>query len=155
MVRTKQTARKSTGGVTPKVYKILETKNKALKTKGKYLPPVGKAKLLTKKDTPQKKRYRPGVLALKEIRRYQKTTELLIRVLPFQRLVREITQQFKRDYRYQVGALQCLQEASEAYIIGLFEDTNLCAIHAKRVTIMPRDVQLALRIRGDISKYRR
>ncbi|KAL7040137.1 hypothetical protein ACKWTF_000284 [Chironomus riparius] len=150
MVRTKQTARKSTGGVTPKVYKILETKTKVLKNRGKQLPPIGRIAFKQNKSQEKvKKRYRPGVLALKEIRRYQKTTELLLKTLPFQRLVREITQQFKRDFRYQACALQCLQEATEAYIVGLFEDTNLCAIHGKRVTIMPKDVQLALRIRGD------
>jgi histone H3 len=94
-------------------------------------------------------RYRPGTVALREIRRYQKSTELLIRKLPFQRLVREIAQEFKTDLRFQGSAVLALQEASEAYLVGLFEDTNLCAIHAKRVTIMPRDVQLARRIRGD------
>lgn len=140
MVRTKQTARKSTGGKTSKIYKILETKTKALKHKGKHLPPVGR----NRKDTDRRgvKRYRPGTVALKEIRRYQKTTELLIRTAPFQRLVKEVSQKFKQDFRYQAGALQALQEATEAYIVGLFEDTNLCAIHAKRVTIMPRDIQL-------------
>ncbi|KAI1707127.1 protein kinase domain-containing protein [Ditylenchus destructor] len=94
-------------------------------------------------------RYRPGTVALREIRRYQKTTELLIRKLPFQRLVREIAQDFKTDLRFQSAAIGALQEASEAYLVGLFEDTNLCAIHAKRVTIMPKDIQLARRIRGD------
>jgi len=103
-----------------------------LKHKGKYLPPSKIISFKNKSPEKTKKRYRPGVVALKEIRRYQKTTELLLRTLPFQRLVREITQQFKADFRYQVAALQCLQEATEAYIIGLFEDTNLCAIHAKR-----------------------
>jgi len=152
MVRTKQTARKSTGGKTPKVYKILETKTKALKSKGKHLPQVGRN--VARKRAPEmhetkKRRYRPGTVALKEIRKYQKTTELLIRHAPFQRLVKEISQRFKADFRYQSGALSALQEATEAYIIGLFEDTNLCAIHAKRVTIMPRDIQLAMRIRGD------
>lgn len=94
-------------------------------------------------------RYRPGTVALREIRRYQKSTELLIRKLPFQRLVREIAQDFKTDLRFQSAAIECLQEASEAYLVGLFEDTNLCAIHAKRVTIMPKDIQLARRIRGE------
>ncbi|ETE73076.1 Histone H4 type VIII, partial [Ophiophagus hannah] len=91
------------------------------------------------------------VYALKrqEIRRYQKSTELLIRKLPFQRLVREIAQDFKTDLRFQSSAVMALQEASEAYLVGLFEDTNLCAIHAKRVTIMPKDIQLARRIRGE------
>ncbi|TKC36000.1 hypothetical protein EI555_001647, partial [Monodon monoceros] len=82
------------------------------------------------------------------IRRYQKSTELLIRKLPFQRLVREIAQDFKTDLRFQSSAVMALQEACEAYLVGLFEDTNLCAIHAKRVTIMPKDIQLARRIRG-------
>ena len=94
-------------------------------------------------------RYRPGTVALREIRRYQKSTELLIRKLPFQRLVREIAQDIKTDLRFQSSAIMALQEASEAYLVGLFEDTNLCAIHAKRVTIMPRDIQLARRIRGE------
>ncbi|KAK2144525.1 hypothetical protein NP493_4193g00000 [Ridgeia piscesae] len=92
---------------------------------------------------------RPGTVALREIRRYQKSTELLIRKLPFQRLVREIAQDFKTDLRFQSSAVMALQEASEAYLVGLFEDTNLCAIHAKRVTIMPKDIQLARRIRGE------
>jgi histone H3 len=96
-------------------------------------------------------RYRPGTVALREIRRYQKSTELLIRKLPFQRLVREIAQEFKGDLRFQGSAVLALQEASEAYLVGLFEDTNLAAIHAKRVTIMPKDIQLARRIRGERS----
>ncbi|KXZ46674.1 hypothetical protein GPECTOR_41g638 [Gonium pectorale] len=94
-------------------------------------------------------RYRPGTVALREIRKYQKSTELLIRKLPFQRLVREIAQDFKTDLRFQSQAVLALQEAAEAYLVGLFEDTNLCAIHAKRVTIMPKDIQLARRIRGE------
>src|ERR1700709_2908071 len=80
-------------------------------------------------------RYRPGTVALREIRRYQKSTELLIRKLPFQRLVREIAQDFKSDLRFQSSAIGALQESVEAYLVSLFEDTNLCAIHAKRVTI--------------------
>ena len=96
-------------------------------------------------------RYRPGTVALREIRRYQKSTELLVRKLPFQRLVREIAQDFKTDLRFQGSAVLALQEAAEAYLVGLFEDTNLCAIHAKRVTIMPKDIQLARRIRGERS----
>uniref|UniRef100_A0A8I6A9Y9 H3.3 histone A, pseudogene 3 n=1 Tax=Rattus norvegicus TaxID=10116 RepID=A0A8I6A9Y9_RAT len=94
-------------------------------------------------------RYRPGTVALREICCYQKSTELLIQKLPFQRLVREIAQDFKTDLRFQSAAIGALQEASEAYLVGLFEDTNLCAIHAKRVTIMPKDIQLARRIRGE------
>ena len=94
-------------------------------------------------------RYRPGTVALREIRKYQKSTELLIRKLPFQRLVREIAQDFKTDLRFQSSSVLALQEAAEAYLVGLFEDTNLAAIHAKRVTIMPKDIQLARRIRGE------
>ena len=94
-------------------------------------------------------RYRPGTVALCEIRRYQKTTELLIRKMPFCRLVREIAQDFKTDLHFQAQAIMALQEAAEAYLVGLFDDTNLCAIHAKRVTIMPKDIQLARRIRGE------
>ena len=100
-------------------------------------------------------RYRPGTVALKQTRRYQKSTELLIRKLPFQRLVREIAadEEVIRSplcgkLRFQSAAIMALQEAAEAYLVGLFEDSNLCAIHAKRVTIMPKDIQLARRIRG-------
>jgi len=95
-------------------------------------------------------RFRPGTVALREIRRYQKDTSLLIRKLPFQRLVREIAHDTCGTHlRFQVSAIAALQEAAEAYLVGLFEDTNLCAIHAKRVTIMPKDMQLARRIRGE------
>ena len=94
-------------------------------------------------------RFRPGTVALRMIRKYQKSTELLIRKLPFQRLVREIASDFKTDLRFQSSAVLALQEAAEAYMVGLFEDTNLCAIHAKRVTIMPKDMQLARRLRGE------
>ena len=83
--------------------------------------------------------------------RTPQSTELLIRKLPFQRLVREIAQDFKTDLRFQGSAVLALQEAAEAYLVGLFEDTNLCAIHAKRVTIFPKDIQLARRIRGERS----
>lgn len=84
-----------------------------------------------------------------EIRKYQKSTELLMRKQPFQRLVREVAQDFRAELRFQSLAVLALQEASEAYIVGLFEEINLCAIHAKRVTIMPKDVQLARRLRGE------
>ena len=134
MARTKQTARKSTGGKAPR---------KALATKAarKSAPATGGVK--------KPHRFRPGTVALREIRKFQKSTDLLIRKLPFQRLVREIAQDFKTDLRFQSHAVLALQEASEAYLVGLFEDTNLCAIHAKRVTIMPKDIQLARRIRGE------
>ena len=96
-------------------------------------------------------RYRPGTLALREIRKYQKTTNPLLRKMPFQRLVREIAQNYARDIRFQASAIEALQEASETYLVELFEDTNLCAIHGKRVTIFPKDLQLARRIRGERS----
>eukprot|EP00545_Synedropsis_sp_CCMP1620_P012367 CAMPEP_0119030046 /NCGR_PEP_ID=MMETSP1176-20130426/40830_1 /TAXON_ID=265551 /ORGANISM="Synedropsis recta cf, Strain CCMP1620" /LENGTH=164 /DNA_ID=CAMNT_0006986411 /DNA_START=1436 /DNA_END=1930 /DNA_ORIENTATION=- len=126
MARTKQTARKSTGGKAPR-------KQLATKAARKSAPTAGGVK--------KPHRYRPGTVALREIRKYQKSTDLLIRKAPFQRLVREIAQDFKSDLRFQSTAVLALQEASEAYLVGLFEDTNLCAIHAKRVTIMPKDIQ--------------
>ncbi|KAK3048878.1 centromeric DNA-binding histone H3-like protein cse4 [Extremus antarcticus] len=100
----------------------------------------------------KKPRYKPGTVALREIRRYQKSTELLMAKLPFARLVREVglnvTPMTSDVMRWQSQAIQALQEASEAFLVHLFEDTNLCAIHAKRVTIMQKDIQLARRIRG-------
>ena len=92
-------------------------------------------------------RYQAGAVALRDIHHFQKGTALFIQRLPFQRLVREIAQDFKTDLRFQSVAIFCLQEASEAYLVGLFEDTNLCAIHARQVTIMPKDIKLARRIR--------
>ena len=94
-------------------------------------------------------RYRAGTVALKDIRHYQGSTALLIRKLPFQRVVREIAQDIKTDLRFQSAVILCLQEATEAYLVGLLDDANLCAIHARRVTIMPKDIQLARRIRGE------
>ncbi|XP_041667352.1 histone H3-like centromeric protein A [Cheilinus undulatus] len=99
--------------------------------------------------SPRKRRFRPGTRALMEIRRYQKSTELLIRKAPFSRLVREVCQSFSREaLRWNVYAMAALQEATEAFLVMLFSDSNLCAIHAKRVTLFPRDIQLARRIRG-------
>ncbi|RDB24420.1 histone H3.2 [Hypsizygus marmoreus] len=132
-----QTARKSTGGKAPR--KQLATKA-ARKTAQTATGGVKKPH-----------RFRPGTVALREIRRYQKSTELLIRKLPFQRLVREIAQDFKTDLRFQSSAVMALQEAAEAYLVSLFEDTNLAAIHAKRVTIQPKDLALARRLRGERS----
>lgn len=93
-------------------------------------------------------RYRPGTFALREIRRYQKSTDLLIRKAPFQRLVRQIAQDFQANLRFQSCAIMALQEAAESFLVTLFEDTNLCAMHAKRVTIQKKDMDLARRIRG-------
>ncbi|XP_015692828.1 histone H3-5-like [Oryza brachyantha] len=94
-------------------------------------------------------RFRPGTVALREIRRFQKSTELLIPFAPFSRLVREITDFYSKDVtRWTLGALLALQEAAEYHLVDLFEVANLCAIHAKRVTIMQKDIQLARRIGG-------
>ena len=135
MARTKQTPRKSTGGKAPR--KTLGTKKAARMS----APTSGGVK--------KPHRYRPGTVALRQIRKYQKSTDLLIRKLPFQRLVREIAHDFKSNLRFQSIAVLALQEAAEAYLVALFEDINMCAIHAKRVTIMPKDMQLARRIRGE------
>lgn len=134
MARTKQTARKCTSGNAPR-------KQLATKAARMSMQSIGGVK--------KPHRYRPGTVALREIRRYQKSTELLIRKVPFQRLVREIAQDYKQDIRFQSNAILALHESAEAYLVGLFEDTNLCAIHARRVTIQPKDMQLARRIRGE------
>ncbi|XP_006797367.1 histone H3-like centromeric protein A [Neolamprologus brichardi] len=103
------------------------------------LPPV----------SPKKRKFRPGTRALMEIRKYQKSTDLLLRKAPFARLVHEVCESFSRErLRWQVYALLALQEAAEAFLVLIFSDANLCAIHAKRVTVFPRDIQLARRIRG-------
>lgn len=137
MARTKFTARKSVGGKAPRKHLATKVARRSAAATGGVKRPH---------------RYRPGTVALQEIRRYQKSTNPLIRKLPFQRLVREIAEGLpfgpKDGLRFQSAALMALQEAAEAYLVGLFEDTNLCAIHAKRVTIMPKDMQLARRIRG-------
>jgi len=138
MARTKQTARKSTGGKAPRKQLATKAARKEMATGGVKKP----------------HRYRSGTVALREIRRYQNTTDLLIPQGPFQRLVRETLQHLdcaaqKSDMRWQGIAIEALQAAAEAYLTALFEDTNLCAIHARRVTIQPKDVQLARRIRGE------
>ena len=137
MARTKQPAKKTTQSQ-------LVNKKLLMNAARKMAPIPGG-------DTGRgKRRYRPGTVALREIRKYQKSTELLIRKAPFQRVVREIAQDLKGEgIRFQATAVLAIQEASEAYLVGLFDDANLCAIHAKRVTIMPRDMQLARRIRGE------
>ena len=97
----------------------------------------------------QPHRYRPRMVALREIRRYQKSTELLICKLPFQHLVHEILQGFGVGFRVTPAMMMALQEAAEAYLVQLLEDSNLCAIHAKRITIQLKDIQLARWIRGE------
>jgi histone H3 len=139
MARTKQTFNKK-----PWISRFAQGKQLATKAARKSAPASGGVK--------KPHRFRPGTVALREIRRYQRSADLLIRKLPFQRLVREIAQEYKHDLRFQSTAILALQEAAEAYLVGLFEDTNLCAIHAHRVTIQPKDMQLARRIRGERSE---
>ena len=134
MARTKQTARKSTGGKALRMHLATKAARKGAPVSGGVKKPH---------------RYRPGTVALRQIRKYQKTTDLLLHKAPFQRLIREIAMDYKSDLRYQSSAILALQEASEDYLVRLFKDTNLCTIHSKRVTIMPKDIQLARRIRGE------
>ncbi|NXD33615.1 H3 protein, partial [Copsychus sechellarum] len=137
MARTKQTARKSTGGKAPR-------KQLATKAARKSAPATGGVK--------KPHRYRPGTVALREIRRYQKdSTELFVslRSLRHGGVCAGSARASSTAPSSSPNPPASLQEASEAYLVGLFEDTNLCAIHAKRVTIMPKDIQLARRIRGE------
>ena len=140
MARTKQTARRAQGGKAGAGGGAVPTK--ARPTMGGKAPRV--------EEGPMKPhRFRPGTVALQEIRKYQKSTELLIRRLPFEHLVREILQDFNsagKIFRLMPATVMALQEAAEAYLIQLLEDSNSCAIHAKQVTILPKDMQLARRI---------
>jgi len=96
-----------------------------------------------------RRRYKPGQGALKEIRKYQMSTELLLRKLPFSRLVREITEKISPvPIRFQALAMEALQTAAETHLVQLFEDAYQCTIHGKRVTLYPKDIRLALRLRG-------
>jgi histone H3 len=151
MARTKQTRPRKAGTGNSVVDKLIDNMpdrptSLAAKTK-RILQSQRKGAAVGGVKKPH--RYRPGTVALREIRKYQKSTDTLIKKLPFQRLVREIAQDFKNDLRFQGTALEALQQAAEQYLVTLFEDTNLCAIHAKRVTIMPKDMLLAKRLRSD------
>lgn len=126
--RTKQTARKI-GGKKPRKQPVIQIAQDRTTRKKKH-------------------RYRPGTVALRDIRRYQKSTELLIRKLPFQCAVRGIAHQIQKNLRFKPEALIALQHATEAWVVGLFEHTNLCAIHAERQTVMPKDIRLVRQIRG-------
>lgn len=109
-----------------------------------------KTLLKTKVDQKHKNRFRPGQVALRQIRKYQGTTQLLIPRMPFQRVVREITHEdCGRPYRFAVSAIEALHEAAEEYVVELFQDSMLCALHAKRVTVSPTDMKLARRLRRD------
>lgn len=132
MPRHKATGKKSSASKVSKTSKSQGTKAKGSKSMKKTAPAEGGIK----KD----RRWRPGTVALREIKRYQKETKLLIQRAPFQRFVRAICEGIDHELRFQSQALLAVQEAAEAYLVGLFEDTNLCAIHANRVTIMKKDL---------------
>ena len=124
------------------------------KAKKRSMAGAKKGKSPMKKTAPNKEgrkkpRMRPGTVALREIRRYQKGSANLLPRAAFQRVVREIAGRIDSDLRFASQALVALQEAGEAYLVGIFEDANLCALHANRVTIMRKDMDLARRIRGD------
>ncbi|XP_014662531.1 PREDICTED: histone H3-like [Priapulus caudatus] len=164
MVRTKQTQharhspQDSNGSSNSSVsYDYRSSKHKQKNITGKQKAQMSRLTLIKRKSTGNSSsakkphRYRPGTRALMEIRRFQSTTSLLMRKLPFARVVREIALALSHGgigWRWEVNAIRALQEAAEAYLVHLFEDTNLCCIHANRVTIMPKDMQLARRIRG-------
>ena len=130
--------------VTPPTSQTTKRRTIKLPTKNK----VRRKLKLTQQKAVRQRRYRPGTVALREIRKYQRSTELLINKAPFRRLIREIALYVDNQKRFQETALDALQEASEAYLVDLLADTNLCAIHAKRVTILPKDIKLSRRIRG-------
>ncbi len=134
MARCKQTACYSSGGKAPRIHLVTMAAQKLARRMGGMKKPH---------------RYRPVTVAICEICKYQMNTDLLIRKAPFQCLVKEIATNLKSDLRMQSTALLALQEASEAYLVCLFEDSNDCAIHAKRVTIIPKDIQLAQHIQGE------
>ena len=134
MTRTKQTARKSTGGKAPRGhYRTVNGLRMGLQEKGRVRKP---------------RRWRSGTVALREIRRYQKGCELLIKKLPFQRLVREVAQKINPELRFQSTAILALQEAVESFLVNMFQQVNLAAIHGGRVTIQPKDMKLWSRMKG-------
>ena len=135
MARTKRTARKDEVGKKRSTFAKKQPRSQTGQASAQHQP----------------HRYWPGMVALREIQRYQKSIELLICKLPFQRLVHEILQGYGVGYRVTPAMMMALQEAAEAYLVQLLEDSNLCAIHAKRITIQPKDMQLARRICGERS----
>ena len=94
------------------------------------------------------RRFRPGIKALRDIRKYQRSTEALIQRRPFQRIVKELAQNIAPDFRFQSVAIRALQEAAEDFLVSLFQDSQHCAVHASRMTVMPSDLRLAARLRG-------
>ena len=135
MARTRQTAARSTGGRCP------TKKSIAAKRRKSYPKRTGGVR--------KPHRWRPGTRALREIRRYQKSTSNLIPKVAFQRVVKEISQTLNNEIKFQSTAVLALQCAAESYLTALLEDTQLLAIHAKRITIKPADMQLARRVRGE------
>ena len=123
---------------------IVELKRKAALAEGGE-----EAVQALKASLKKKRRFRPGTTALRNIRRQQKSTALLMRKLPFQRLVREIAKKYKEDLRFQSAAVQALQDAAESYAVGLLHDSNICALHAKRKGVIDGDIQVAQRLRGE------
>jgi histone H3 len=117
-------------------------------------PPVetnseGENSVVAENKKKKKRRYKPGIRALKDIRKYQKSTKLLIPKSSFIRLVKEIIQKEKRDLRIQASAVLALQEAAEMFVVNMFEYSNYCAIHGKRVTVQAKDIQLVKKIREE------
>ena len=121
-----------------------------IKSTSSKLTGDGKRRRQTRGSIRKPRRFRPGTVALREIRRYQKSTELLIQKIPFQRVVREIVHNLypKENIRFQSTALQALQEASEEFLVRMFTQVNDLAIHGKRVTIKPKDIHIWGRITG-------
>ena len=146
MPKTKVAAQAN--NATQKAAAKISGKAKASKAIKKTGPAAGGVKN-AEKPSGKTRRFKAGTVALREIKRYQKSNDLLLPRAPFMRLVKSIAESEDHQLRFQSQAIQALQEATEAYIVGLFEDTNLCAIHAKRQTVMKKDMELARRIRGD------
>ena len=150
MARTKQTPRSQiqTQGIQSLGSQIQGIRLQKKQTKLDRATFPSKKLPLTKQKAIRARRYRPGTVALRQIRKFQKSTDLLIQKAPFRRLVKEIAMYIDNLKRFQTTAVDALQEASEQYLVNLLEDANSCAIHAKRVTIMPKDMRLARKIRG-------
>ena len=146
MPKTKVAAQAN--NATQKAAAKISAMSKASKAIKKTGPAAGGVKNAEKPEG-KKNRFKPGTVALREIKKYQKSNELILPRAPFMRLVKNIAEGTDHQIRFQSQAIQALQEAAEGYIVGLFEDTNLCAIHAKRQTVMKKDMELARRIRGD------
>uniref|UniRef100_A0A6C0BN48 Core Histone H2A/H2B/H3 domain-containing protein n=1 Tax=viral metagenome TaxID=1070528 RepID=A0A6C0BN48_9ZZZZ len=144
MARIKQTNPKKTTGKAPRK-KLNQKRSKTEKaplTEAAATAAVGRDAPKTRKPH----RFRPGTVALRQIRKYQKSTDLLLRKLPFQRLIREVAAEYKEDLRFQATAIEAIQEASENFLVNLYEDGNLLALHASRVTVQPEDLRLAKRL---------